>query len=85
VREDRAILDQADEVLDFLEIGHLRDELAGNLSGGQKKLLDLGRTMMTDAKAVLLDEPVPALIERCSANSPRPLSACTASVATRFV
>ncbi|MDR9406733.1 MAG: ABC transporter ATP-binding protein [Spiribacter sp.] len=57
VREDRAILDQADEVLDFLEIGHLRDELAGNLSGGQKKLLDLGRTMMTDAKAVLLDEP----------------------------
>lgn len=57
VREDRAILRQADEVLEFLEIGHLRDELAGNLSGGQKKLLDLGRTMMTDARAVLLDEP----------------------------
>jgi branched-chain amino acid transport system ATP-binding protein len=57
IREDRAILRQADEVLDFLEIGHLRDELAGNLSGGQKKLLDLGRTMMTNAKAVLLDEP----------------------------
>ncbi|MEX0430988.1 ABC transporter ATP-binding protein [Spiribacter insolitus] len=57
VREDRAILRQADEVLEFLEISHLRDELAGNLSGGQKKLLDLGRTMMTDAKAVLLDEP----------------------------
>ncbi len=57
IREDRAILRQADEVLDFLEISHVRDELAGNLSGGQKKLLDLGRTMMTDAKAVLLDEP----------------------------
>lgn len=57
IREDRAILKKADEVLDFLEIGHLRNELAGNLSGGQKKLLDLGRTMMTDARAVLLDEP----------------------------
>lgn len=57
VREDREILRKADEVLEFLEIDHLRDELAGNLSGGQKKLLDLGRTMMTDATAVLLDEP----------------------------
>src|SRR5690606_19292905 len=36
---------------------HLADEPAGNLSGGQKKLLDLGRTMMTRARAVLLDEP----------------------------
>lgn len=57
IEQDHEILQRADEVLDFLEIGHLRDELAGNLSGGQKKLLDLGRTMMTDAKAVLLDEP----------------------------
>jgi branched-chain amino acid transport system ATP-binding protein len=57
VREDREILRRADDVLAFLEIDHVRDELAGNLSGGQKKLLDLGRTMMTDARAVLLDEP----------------------------
>ncbi|RZU99038.1 ABC transporter ATP-binding protein [Spiribacter vilamensis] len=57
VKEDREILRRADEVLEFLEIDHVRDELAGNLSGGQKKLLDLGRTMMTDAKVVLLDEP----------------------------
>jgi branched-chain amino acid transport system ATP-binding protein len=56
-REDRRILEKVDEVLDFLEIGHVADELAGNLSGGQKKLLDLGRTMMTPARAVLLDEP----------------------------
>ncbi len=40
----------------FLEIGHVADELAGNLSGGQKKLLELGRTMMVDAKIVFLDE-----------------------------
>ncbi len=47
---------RADQVIDFLEIGHVADELAGNLSGGQKKLLELGRTMMVDAKVVFLDE-----------------------------
>ncbi|MCY4463730.1 MAG: ABC transporter ATP-binding protein [Albidovulum sp.] len=55
-RSERAIARKADEVMDFLTIGHLADEKAGNLSGGQKKLLELGRTMMTDARAVLLDE-----------------------------
>ena len=38
------------------EIAHVADERAGNLSGGQKKLLELGRTMMVDAKIVFLDE-----------------------------
>jgi branched-chain amino acid transport system ATP-binding protein len=47
---------RADEVIDFLEISHVADEYAGNLSGGQKKLLELGRTMMVDAKIVFLDE-----------------------------
>jgi branched-chain amino acid transport system ATP-binding protein len=47
---------RADEVIDFLEIPHVADEFAGNLSGGQKKLLELGRTMMVDAKIVFLDE-----------------------------
>jgi branched-chain amino acid transport system ATP-binding protein len=47
---------RADEVIGFLEIGHVADERAGNLSGGQKKLLELGRTMMVDAKIVFLDE-----------------------------
>jgi len=54
--EDAALRAKADEVLDFLTIAHLRDEKAGNLSGGQKKLLELGRTMMVDAKIVFLDE-----------------------------
>jgi branched-chain amino acid transport system ATP-binding protein len=43
-------------VLDFLRLTPLAQERAGNLSGGQKKLLELGRTMMVDAKVVLLDE-----------------------------
>ena len=55
-REEAEIRRTADEVIDFLEIGHVADELAGNLSGGQKKLLELGRTMMVDAKIVFLDE-----------------------------
>jgi branched-chain amino acid transport system ATP-binding protein len=54
--EERDLLKKADEVLEFLTISHLKDEKAGNLSGGQKKLLELGRTMMVDAKIVFLDE-----------------------------
>ena len=54
--EESALRAKADEVIEFLTIEHLRDERAGNLSGGQKKLLELGRTMMVDAKIVFLDE-----------------------------
>ena len=54
--EERALQAKADEVLEFLTVDHLRDEKAGNLSGGQKKLLGLGRTMMVDARIVFLDE-----------------------------
>ena len=53
---EKRIREKADEVIDFLEIPQVADELAGNLSGGQKKLLELGRTMMVDAKVVFLDE-----------------------------
>ncbi|MDA9115066.1 ABC transporter ATP-binding protein [Planktomarina temperata] len=54
--EERALQAKADEVLEFLTVDHLRDEKAGYLSGGQKKLLELGRTMMVDARIVFLDE-----------------------------
>jgi len=57
VRQQEAeVLEKAREVLEFLNFSHLANSLAGNLSGGQKKLLELGRTMMVDAKLVLLDE-----------------------------
>jgi branched-chain amino acid transport system ATP-binding protein len=57
VRErELAVRQRALDVIDFLKLGHVKNELAGNLSGGQKKLLELGRTMMVDAKLVLLDE-----------------------------
>ncbi len=51
------VMERAEESLAFLGLSHLRDVLAQTLSGGQKKLVELGRTMMTDAKLVLLDEP----------------------------
>ena len=54
--EEDEIRKKADEVMEFLTISHLKDERAGNLSGGQKKLLELGRTMMVDAQIVFLDE-----------------------------
>ena len=55
-KEEEVVKQKAYEVIDFLNLKHLSNELAGNLSGGQKKLLELGRTMMVDAKIVLLDE-----------------------------
>jgi branched-chain amino acid transport system ATP-binding protein len=54
--EERALKAKADEVLDFLTVDHLADQKAGEISGGQKKLLELGRTMMVDARIVFLDE-----------------------------
>ena len=55
-RQEAAVRDKAMEVAEFLNLAGLADEPAGNLSGGQKKLLELGRTMMVDAKVVFLDE-----------------------------
>jgi len=55
-QEEAELKERALDVLKFLTIDHLAEEKAGNLSGGQKKLLELGRTMMVDAKVVFLDE-----------------------------
>jgi len=54
--EERALAERANEVLEFLTLSHLAEDRADSLSGGQKKLLELGRTMMTDARIVFLDE-----------------------------
>ena len=55
-RQESKIREKAAEVMDFLGLDHLQHEQAGNLSGGQKKLLELGRTMMVEAKVVFLAE-----------------------------
>lgn len=65
-RED-AEHQRASEVLELLELSHVADLLAKNLSYGQKKLCDLGMALMSQPDVVLLDEPMsgvnPALIE----------------------
>ena len=56
IHQEAEIRGKAEEVISFLNMRHLANELAGNLSGGQKKLLELGRTMMVSPKVVILDE-----------------------------
>lgn len=54
---EEKIARRAEEVMDYIDLTRLKDEKARNLSGGQKKLLELGRTMMADPELILLDEP----------------------------
>lgn len=54
--QERALREKAREALAFLKLDHLADEPASSLSGGQKKLLELGRVMMSECTVVLLDE-----------------------------
>ena len=55
--QERANREKALEILAFLNLTRLADEPASNLSGGQLKLLELGRTLMSDPRLILLDEP----------------------------
>lgn len=56
-REEMQHRDKALEVLEYLQLTHVQDEYAANLSGGQKKLLEMGRMLMADPELILLDEP----------------------------
>ncbi|TKX58718.1 ABC transporter ATP-binding protein [Halorubrum sp. ASP1] len=58
IGEEVDIRERAWETLEFFEIDHLAHEHAGNLSGGQRKLLEMARALMTDPEMVLLDEPL---------------------------
>lgn len=56
--QERELRERAWETLEFFEIDHLATEHAGNLSGGQRKLLEMARVLMTDPEMILLDEPL---------------------------
>jgi neutral amino acid transport system ATP-binding protein len=49
---------RADALLDRFNLSHMRDEFAGTLSGGQRKLVEMARALMTEPKLVMLDEPM---------------------------
>jgi len=57
LREEKDNLNKAASILDLLGLKHLANEYAGNLSGGQRKLLSLGRMLMAEPVLYLLDEP----------------------------
>lgn len=58
IKEERENLERAMKILELLNIDHLYDQPAFVLSGGQLKLLEIGRALMTNAKLILMDEPI---------------------------
>jgi neutral amino acid transport system ATP-binding protein len=57
-RREREVRQRAEELLQLIRLSHLSQAYAGTLSGGQRKLLELGRALMVEPRMILLDEPM---------------------------
>ena len=58
IRQEKHLIDKAFKIMDLLTLSHLWNRKASELSGGQMKLLEVGRALMSDPKVILMDEPV---------------------------
>ncbi len=76
LREERQLKEKAEEVLNLLGLYKLRKEVVKNLPYGRQKVLELGRTLMTNPKLILLDERQPVLIRLKDRNSFLYLASC---------
>ena len=65
--QEREVLERAESLLVRFKLDHMRDQYAGTLSGGQRKLLEMARALMVQPSVILLDEPMagvnPALVQ----------------------
>ena len=84
-KSDAGLTDEAEQMISFFRLDHLRDELAGSLSYGQQKLLDAAMAFMAGPGLVLLDEPAGGVNLTMLANLKERLQTYNAEHGTTFV